>query len=396
MSASGRAVIDPRESLLQLVEAATDIEGRFTHLQRLGASGAGGYFSLLFSAHDGATGKRVAIKVFDLTRMDSYRLASFEREARLLQHFSGQPDIIAQVAPHGHFSVSITGPGGVAIPVPFQYYAMELAQESVEDAILRESWGPVQTLRAFRVMCRAVQRIHRQSVVHRDLKPGNFLIKHDGTVCLSDFGTARSLDEAEPALLQTYLWPAGDKRYSAPEVLIGLHDVDPHLQYQADIYSLGAILFELFTGVPLFHVAINPTTIDDLRAHMQAIRAQDRLRIYQSILGSLAAANALPSVADGGAPVPPSLRDRIDRLYRGLAAWDFRRRPYPGLHERGQRGATWASPGVGPLSPHAWATIFNAINAMLLVYKNEQRQAVRRALNARRRQARSRRQGGEQ
>lgn len=386
-------MIDPREPYLLLVEATPEVGGRFTGLQRLGARGAGGQFSLLFSASDSATGKRVAIKVFDPTQMDSYRIACFEREAQLLQEFSGQPDIITQVAPYGRFVTHTTGPGGIHIPMPFQYYAMELARESVEDAVIRDAWGPEQLLRAFRAMCRAMQRIHVRNIVHRDLKPGNFLIKHDGTVCLSDFGTARRLGEADLALPQTYSYPVGDMRYCAPELLVGLHDVHPLIQFRADIYSLGAILFELFSGVPLSQVAVNLTTINDLREHLRAIRSKDRLRIYQNILGSLAAANALPSVADGGVAVPTVLRDRIDRLYRGLAAWDYRRRPYTGIQDLGRVVPGGSLAGSGPLSPQAWSTIFNNIDATILVYTNE-RTRVRR-LGMRTRRQRTAREGGD-
>ena len=272
---------------------------------------------------------------------------------------------------------------------------MELAFGSVEEAILRDAWEPEHMLLTFRAMCRAVQRIHCLEIVHRDLKPGNFLVKGDGSVCLSDFGTARKLNETERPLSAVYSWPVGDMRYSAPEVLVGLHDVDPQIQYRADIYALGAILFELFAGVPLSQVAMNPATMNDLRAHIQAIPAKDRLRIYQGILGSLAAANALPSVAAGGASVPPVLRVHIDRLYRGLAAWDFRRRPYADISHLGQlgRNASW---GIGPLSPHEWNAIFAAINGCILVYRNDQRQSAWAASKDRRRQACSNRHGGDQ
>jgi serine/threonine protein kinase len=273
---------------------------------------------------------------------------------------------------------------------------MAHATGSVEDMILRDRWTPEQRLLAFRAMCRAVQRIHGRGIVHRDLKPGNFLVLASGAVQLSDFGTARRLVDGERALLAEYGAPVGDRRYSAPEAIVGLHDLDPHIHFRADIFALGAILFELFAGVPLFQVAINPSTLDDLRLHLQQVGAGHRLRIYHGLLGDLAAAYALPSVVDGGAPVPVVLRASLDRLYQALAAWDYRRRPYASPREPGEGGQ--ADGGrTGPLSPHAWATIFNQVNACLLRLRHETARARLAARTlARRRSTSAAREKGEQ
>ena len=94
-------------------------------------------------------------------------------------------------------------------------------------------------------MCKAVQRIHKAKIVHRDIKPGNFLVMRDGTIRLSDFGTARLIEDSSKPILDDYAgWPPGDIRYTAPEIISSLHDVTPHFAFKGDIFSLGATLFE--------------------------------------------------------------------------------------------------------------------------------------------------------
>ncbi len=77
-----------REGYLNIIESLPEIHGRFTQVRRLGGSGGHGYFSLLFTAIDGSTGKPVALKFFHPDwRGDNYRLQCFEREAALLQNW---------------------------------------------------------------------------------------------------------------------------------------------------------------------------------------------------------------------------------------------------------------------------------------------------------------------
>jgi len=113
-----------------------------------------------------------------------------------------------------------------------------------------------QRLELFRQVCEAVLHAHRHAVIHRDLKPSNLLVTHGGQPKLLDFGIARPLDRAA----------AGDDRtrtglrlmtpaYAAPEQLRG-----EGLGVHTDVYSLGAVLYELLTGAP-------PFDVDGLAAH---------------------------------------------------------------------------------------------------------------------------------
>lgn len=93
---------------------------------------------------------------------------------------------------------------------------------------------------------RAVEHAHSKGILHRDIKPGNILLDARGEPLVSDFGLAKWLD-AETDITRT-LTIFGTPGYIAPEQLNGTHNLTP----AADVYSIGAVLFDLLAGRPPF------------------------------------------------------------------------------------------------------------------------------------------------
>ena len=92
-------------------------------------------------------------------------------------------------------------------------------------------------------ICSGLQEAHAQGIVHRDLKPENVMIDAQGNVKIMDFGIARSM-EAVTRLTGSMV---GTPAYMAPEQVAG-----KPVDYRTDIYSLGLIMYEVFTGVQAF------------------------------------------------------------------------------------------------------------------------------------------------
>ena len=130
--------------------------------------------------------------------------------------------------------------------VPF--FSMKFAAGgSLQQAGAALGQEPRQCLRIVAKVARAVQYAHRQGILHRDLKPGNILLDREGEPLVSDFGLAKWLDTSSD--LTRTLTIFGTPGYIAPEQAQGrAADLKP----AADVYSLGAILFNLLSGQPPF------------------------------------------------------------------------------------------------------------------------------------------------
>ena len=120
-----------------------------------------------------------------------------------------------------------------------------LLMEYIEGTSLREEIFRVKEpftsqriLEVLRPVCAAMHYAHRMGIVHCDLKPGNILIDHHGELLVTDFGIARMIDASTATMVGL-----GTPAYMAPELVKG-QDPTP----QTDIYALGVILYEMFTG----------------------------------------------------------------------------------------------------------------------------------------------------
>ncbi|MET0554172.1 MAG: serine/threonine-protein kinase [Vicinamibacteria bacterium] len=96
----------------------------------------------------------------------------------------------------------------------------------------------------FRSVCAAVQHAHQNLIVHRDLKPANILVTPEGAPKLLDFGVAKLLEDPLADEATATAFPAMTPAYASPELVRG----EP-ITTASDVYSLGAVLYELLTGV---------------------------------------------------------------------------------------------------------------------------------------------------
>ncbi len=109
-------------------------------------------------------------------------------------------------------------------------------------------------------ICQAIAYLHEQGVVHRDLKPQNVMLCNDGTIRIMDFGIAKAR-EGRRLTFSGFTPAVGTPDYMAPEQVRGKRGDE-----RTDIYSLGAILYEMVTGAPPFQMENeNPLVIMNAR-----------------------------------------------------------------------------------------------------------------------------------
>lgn len=155
-----------------------------------------------------------------------------------------------------------------------------------------------EALRLFAEAADALAQLHRQQLVHRDVKPANFLLRADGSLVLADFGLVVETGTVEAAAGEGAL--VGTPRYVAPEQLQGGPAAPA-----ADVYSLGVLLYEMLVGRPPFPgetlqelcaqqllatPALLPAPVADLQPlvdHMLCKEVQCRLSDADAVLGRI-------------------------------------------------------------------------------------------------------------
>jgi tetratricopeptide (TPR) repeat protein len=164
---------------------------------------------------------------------------------KILQRFEAERQVLARMSHPGIANVYDAGVTEEGEP----YFAMEY----VDGASLLEycdarNLDVEDRLLLFIQTCRAVHHAHLKGIIHRDLKPGNVLVTEvDGEpVCkLIDFGIAKAVEGTGQERLTMADEVVGTPAYMSPEQIAGDEDIDT----RADVYGLGAILYELLTGV---------------------------------------------------------------------------------------------------------------------------------------------------
>ena len=135
------------------------------------------------------------------------------------------------------------------------YFSMKLLEGgSLDQQLPRYRGDPRAAARLLEAAARAVHHAHQRGLLHRDLKPANVLLDASGEPLVTDFGLARRV-EGDAALTQSGAI-VGTPSYMAPEQAAGTGQVTT----AADVYALGAMLYELLTGRPP-HVGANPLEV---------------------------------------------------------------------------------------------------------------------------------------
>lgn len=131
----------------------------------------------------------------------------------------------------------------VALGQDLAYMAMEFIEGSTLSERLERGVTLEEALQIAEKLGRALHHAHRMNIIHRDMKPGNVLLRENGEPALTDFGLAKALDE-NVGLSQTGTLQ-GTPAYMSPEQVEGKH---ARIDGRADIYSLGVTLFEMVMG----------------------------------------------------------------------------------------------------------------------------------------------------
>jgi len=306
----------------------TLLNGRYRLEARIGTGG----MSSVYRALDQTLERQVAIKLMNREiATDSDQLERFRREARAVAQLS-----------HPHIVGVIDAGEDQGRP----YIVLEYVEgETLKERIRRNGELEVAEAVAYAIeIARALGAAHARHIVHRDVKPQNVLIDEEGSAKVTDFGIARSLDDAGLTADGRVL---GTTDYVSPEQALG-HDVTG----QSDLYSLGIVLFEMLTGqvpfrgenqvaVAMRHVREELPDVQTLRPEVSASLAavidratakdlHERYRSDEELIADLESVLALEAARAGSATgeattvlrsLPSSTRRRLPLRVRSRPAW---------------------------------------------------------------------------
>ena len=207
----------------------TVLAGRYRVRRELGMGGMG----RVYLAEDETLGTPVAIKVLrDLLSHDAGSVQRLKKEAKLAMQLS-HPNVVRV---HNYHESEM-----------IKFLVMEYVEgETLAHRLAREdSLQEAEARRIAIAICHGLEHAHEKRIIHRDLKPGNILLGQDGSIKIADFGIARVCRDSMSRL--TSQLDSGTLIYMSPEQLMG------ESSELSDLYSMGAILYELLSGEVPFH-----------------------------------------------------------------------------------------------------------------------------------------------
>ncbi|HEX8951338.1 MAG TPA: protein kinase, partial [Polyangia bacterium] len=234
---------EPRDRLI-----GATIDGRYRVIARVGAGGMGA----VYKVEHLAMGKLAAMKVLH---------SSLTQDREVAQRFRREAEAVSKLSSPNTVQVFDFGESGGSL-----YLVMELIKGEDLGAILRRD-GPMPFSRLAPMLlqvCDALSEAHEAGIVHRDLKPENLLVSRarDGRDVLKvlDFGLAKLRDSEELAQVTARGSLIGTPFYMSPEQIRA-----EELDARSDIYSLGALMYRMLTGV---HPFTAPTPVAILTQHL--------------------------------------------------------------------------------------------------------------------------------
>jgi eukaryotic-like serine/threonine-protein kinase len=219
---------------MQELEEGTVLGGRY---ELHDVAGEGG-MAAVWRATDRVLDRQVAVKILH---------ARLAEEPSFLERFRAEATSSARLTHPNIVNVFDTGEAGTTA-----YIVMELFEgETLRDRLAREgTLEPPDAVAVMLPVLSALQFAHENGLVHRDVKPANILVGHDGRVKVTDFGIAKAAyDTGDATTTGSVL---GSVPYMAPEQVQGV-TVDA----RSDIYACGATLYETLTGRPPFEAETN-------------------------------------------------------------------------------------------------------------------------------------------
>ncbi len=221
-------IADSKSTMKAKVKKADDriIGNRYRVVRRIGQGGMGA----VFEAIDTATDRRVAVKLMR---------AKFAGDAKVAARFSQEAHLSTMIQHDNICEVMDVGEESDGTP----YFVMPLLEgRTLADAIKD---GPLPTAKAASIATRVLAALgaaHRNQVVHRDLTPRNIFLMETEDVRLLDFGISKILSQESTDVSHTGI-SIGTSFYMAPEQAAG-----KKVDFRADLYSVGVIMYEMLTG----------------------------------------------------------------------------------------------------------------------------------------------------
>jgi Tol biopolymer transport system component len=306
--------------------------GHYRILRKLGSGGMG----IVYEAEDSKLGRRVALKFLpEGTHRDEQALERFLREARAASALN-HPGIciIHAIEEHDHRT----------------FIVMELLEGQTLDKLFPLCPLPIsRTVDIGIQLADALDAAHKKSILHRDIKPANIFVTERGTVKILDFGLAKLLPQREAGLHGTTLGDSETLILTSPGTAVGtIAYMSPEqargedLDTRSDLFSLGAVLYQMVTGklpfpgstsavvfdnilnvAPVSPVTLNPGLPSELERILNKALEKDRDVRYQVAAELRADLKRLRREIDSG-KTPAASSARVSAVVPAAAAAEVR------------------------------------------------------------------------